>query len=163
MYGSEKHPREPKWLYRDLKRMHERATDAVFARLGLRDFGQPLLLFVLENYSDSGQIPTQRELARDLNLSPTTITVSLKSLERQGCVRKLPDESDMRKNRIEITDRGREVARNCRIAFDEIDEGMYCGFSEEEISLISSFYIRMTDNLQKLTESEPRSQKEVPN
>ena len=162
MFGRDNRHKEPKWLFRDLKRMHELASSAVFSKLGLRDFGQPLLLFVLESYSDSGQIPTQRELARELNLSPTTITVSLKSLERQGCVRKLADDADMRKNRIEITDRGREVAQSCRVAFDKVDEGMYLDFTDEEIALISSFYVRMTNNLKKLADSENQAQKEAP-
>lgn len=154
-------PKEPKWLYRDLKRMHELATSSVFMEQGL-NIGQPLLLFVLESQSNLGLNPTQRDLADELNLSPTTVTMSIKSLERQGCVRKFADEADMRKNRIEITDKGREIAKSCRRALDKVDEGMYLGFSDEEIALISSFFIRMTENLKKLTESANKAQKEAP-
>ena len=154
-------PKEPKWLYRDLKRMHELATSSVFMEQGL-NIGQPLLLFVLEAQSDEGISPTQRDLADELNLSPTTVTMSIKSLERQGYVKKFSDASDMRKNRIEITDKGREIAKSCRRALDKVDEGMYLGFSDDEIALISSFFVRMTENLRKLTESANKAQKEAP-
>ncbi len=153
--------REPKWLYRDLKRMHEIATSAIFTEQRL-NIGQPVLLFVLESMGDRGINPTQRDLADELNISPTTVTMSIKALERQGYVRKLADEADMRKNRIEITDKGKDVSKSCRLAFDKIDEGMYHGFTDEEIALISSFFIRMTDNLKRLTESETMAQKEDP-
>ncbi len=153
-------PKEPKWLYRDLKRMHELATSSVFMEQGL-NIGQPLLLFVLEAQSDDGINPTQRDLADELNLSPTTVTMSIKSLERQGYVEKFSDVSDMRKNRIEITDKGREIAKSCRRALDKVDEGMYLGFSDDEIALISSFFVRMTENLRKLTESANKAQKEA--
>jgi DNA-binding MarR family transcriptional regulator len=143
-------PNEPKWLFRDLKRIHELATTAVFEHYELSGFAQSLILFVLSHKSEDGEIPTQRELAYELNLSPTTITVAVKALVKQGCVRKLTDEEDMRKNRIEITDKGREVALSCRDALDKIDETMYLGFTPEEKELISSFYIRMTDNLKTL-------------
>ena len=154
-------PKEPKWLYRDLKRMHELATSSVFMEQGL-NIGQPLLLFVLEAQSDEGISPTQRDLADELNLSPTTVTMSIKSLERQGYVKKFSDASDMRKNRIEITDKGREIAKSCRRALDKVDEGMYLGFSDDDIALISSFFVRMTENLRKLTESANKAQKEAP-
>ncbi len=154
-------PKEPKWLYRDLKRMHELATSSVFMEQGL-NIGQPLLLFVLEAQSDNGINPTQRDLADELNLSPTTVTMSIKSLERQGYVKKFSDASDMRKNRIEITGKGREIAKSCRRALDKVDEGMYLGFSDDEIALISSFFVRMTENLRKLTESANKAQKEAP-
>lgn len=155
-------PDKPEWLFRDLTRMHELATAAVFNDHGLSQFGLPVILFVVEAENDHGHFPTQREIAQMLNLSPTTITVSLKSLERHGCVRKQPDEEDMRKNRIEITEYGRRIAHECRVASDKVDEAMYIGFSEEEISLISSFYVRMTDNLRRLTPKNHHQQKEDP-
>lgn len=153
---------EPKWLYRDLNRAHEQATSAVFSEFGIRNLGQPLLLFVLDKKSKKGEYPTQRELATELNLSPSTITMSIKSLEKHGCIRKLPDDADMRKNRIEITERGKEVSMLCHEAFDRVDEAMYLGFTAEEIALISSFYIRMRENLMSLTSESNHPQKEDP-
>ena len=149
-------PKEPKWLYRGLKRTHELATKAVFTASGLEGMGQPILLFILEAEGARGHYPTQRELAQMMDLSPTTVTISLKSLEKHGCIAKLPDSEDMRKNRIALTEKGKEIAQKCHEATDKVDETMYLGFSEEEIALISTFYTRMTENLRTLTSDAPK-------
>lgn len=144
---------DPEWLFRDLHMAHRTAIQAVFSRDGLAELGQPLILFVLEDCSNDGAIPTQKELADKLNISPATVTISLKSLERRGYVRKIADGEDLRCNRIEITDSGRITAEKCRQAFHEIDMAMYNGFSENEIKLLSGFYTRMKGNLLELAES----------
>ncbi len=133
------------WLFRELNNAHRMATDAVTSRLGLRELGQPIILFILEDCGDEGI--SQGELAKIMRVSPATVTVSLKSLERHACIRKVPDETDMRRNRIEITEKGRHAARLCRLAHDRIDRAMYRGFSREEMDTISSLYVRMTENL----------------
>jgi len=141
---------QPEWLFRELNQAHRAAVDAVFARLGIREFGQPHLLFVLDHEAERGHTPTQRELADNLKLSPATITNSLKSLERLGCVRKIADAEDMRKNRIEITKKGREISQKCRKAFRDVDRAMYSDFDESEREQIARLYVRMAGNLRAL-------------
>ena len=140
----------PEWLFRELHQAHRAAVDSVFARLGVRELGQPHLLFVLERENAAGVTPTQKELADRLKLSPATVAKSIKSLERLGCLHKLTDDSDMRKNRIQLTDTGREISEKCRQAFRNVDRAMYSGFSDEETELISQLYIRMAKNLRDL-------------
>lgn len=154
---------DPEWLFRDMNMAHRMAMQAVFNRNGVGELGQPLILFVLEDCIDDGVIPTQKELAEKLNISPATVTISLKSLERRGYVRKIADGEDLRCNRIEITSAGRITAERCRRAFDEIDKAMYTGFSDNEKSLLSGFYTRMMGNLLTLAESAktPRGSGEV--
>ncbi|HHU22979.1 MAG TPA: winged helix-turn-helix transcriptional regulator [Clostridiales bacterium] len=135
------------WLFRDLNTACRLASDAAFAKFGVREFGQPIILFMLERYGKDGVIATQKELAQRMRVSPTTITISLKSLERLGCIRKINDKKDMRRNQIEITEKGKMVAKQCRKAFEDLNKAMYQGFAPEERELINSFFIRMTNNL----------------
>jgi len=137
------------WLFRDLNNAYRMASDAAFAKFGVKEFGQPIILFMLERYGKDGVIATQKELAQRMGVSPTTITISLKSLERLGCIRKINDKKDLRKNQIEITEKGKMVAKQCRKAFEDLNKAMYEGFTPEERELISSFFIRMTNNLIK--------------
>lgn len=151
----ENHPfdrKQPEWLFRELNQAHRAAVDRVFFKLGIRELGQPHMLFVLDHEAERGNAPTQRELADNLKLSPATVTNSLKSLERLGYVRKAADDADMRKNRIEITDKGREISRKCRMAFQDIDRAMYTGFDEGERELIAKLYTRMAKNLRDLAQ-----------
>ena len=137
----------PQWQFHRLTRAHHMASAVVFDKFGIREFGQPMILFALERYGKDGSIATQKELAEHLGVSQPTTAVSLKFLERHGCVSKVTDERDMRRNRIAITEKGLEVAEKFREAFRELDEAMYSGFTEEEKTQIAEIYEKITKNL----------------
>src|SRR5690606_33080780 len=65
--------------------------------------GQPSLLFSLAKRE--GQ--SQKELAEELEIKPATLTVMLNRMEKNGLVRRAPDEQDQRVSRIYLTDEGR--------------------------------------------------------
>lgn len=142
----------PEWYFRELNQAHRNASDALFTHLGIREYGQPIILFILDREYHNLPWPTQKELAEKMGVSPTTTTISLKSLERQGCVRKVSDENDMRCKRIEITDKGRKVAKQFHRAFHIIDAAMYEGFTDEEREMISGLHRKMTENLYRLSD-----------
>lgn len=144
----------PEWAFRKLTRAHHIASGAVFDRCGLKDVGQPVMLFILSDMRRAGCECSQRELCDMLNLSPSTVTISVKSLERRGYIRRRSDSRDMRKNIVEITDAGAETAENCRRAFDSVDRAMYAGFSEADRQLITQLFDRITANLTALAEQE---------
>ena len=148
----------PEWLFRNLNNAHRLATDALFHRMGIIDLGQPMMLFILSE----GAVSTQKELAEMMGLSPSTVTISLKSMERLGYVRKTSDPNDMRRKRIEITEFGLETAEKCRHVFHVIDNVMYKDFTPEEKDLISQLYIRMTNNLIMLADSPEYNQGRFP-
>ena len=60
----------------------------------------------------------------------------------------------MRKKRIRITDRGREVAQRYIEVFSEVDEAMYGGFTGTELDQVSDLFERMTENLRALAGQE---------
>lgn len=151
----------PEWAFHNLMRAHRLAHCSLFEQLGLRDVGQPMLLFLLDDAGCDGRECTQKGLCSALRLSASTVTASVKSLERHGYVRRHSDERDMRRNIVEITDSGREIARLCRRAFADIDEAMYRGFSEAERRQITGLFARMADNLLTLSQEGNSESKEV--
>jgi DNA-binding MarR family transcriptional regulator len=74
--------------------------------------------------------------------------MSIKRMQRAGLVEKAADESDMRYNRIKITERGQQISEKCREEFERIDRRMFEGFSEQEIKQLYSFLNRMSNNLE---------------
>jgi DNA-binding MarR family transcriptional regulator len=134
-------------------RAYKVAHCAVFDRLGLRDIGQPMMLFVLSDARCSGKQCTQTELCSILHLSASTVTMSIKSLERRGYVRRRADQEDMRRNIVEITESGAETAELCRRAFDDIDRAMYAGFSPEQRHNIAAIFEQITNNLLSLKDA----------
>lgn len=138
------------WLHQ-LMRAHHNACATALVRRGLRDIGSPRLLWELSRYPDDpAQAPTQKELADRLHSAPPTIAASLKVLERQGYVERRVDEADTRRNRISITEKGRDAIRSGMEAFRQVDEYLYHGFSPGEREMMSGFLRRMLENLYRI-------------
>ncbi len=111
-------------------------------------FGQPPILdYLIENGSC-----TQNELSSAMNVSPASVAVSIKRMQKSGLVKKVNDTADMRCNKITITELGKNQSKEIHARFDEIDAKMYSGFSEEELIQLKSYINRINNNL---TESIP--------
>ena len=138
-------------LLHQLMRAHRNACTASLSRRGLGDVCSPRLLLELFRCPDAPeQAPTQKELADRLHCAPPTIAASLKVLERQGYVERRTDEKDSRRNRISITQKGRDATRSALDEFRKVDEHMYHGFSPEERELVYGFHRRMLENLYQI-------------
>ena len=92
-----------------------------------------------------------------MRVSPATVTVSLKSMERDGYVKKLSNAEDLRCKPISITEKGMQAAKLIDQVFETLDHGMYCGFEPAEREKISEFYKRMIDNLDAIVAKEHES------
>lgn len=136
----------PEQLFLELKQKHRNAMDKMLYQRGLGNIGQPMLLCILDK-QENGTVESQKELAKMLRISPATVTVSLKSMERDGYVKKLFNSKDLRRKPISITEKGRKAVKLIDDAFETLDHGMYKGFSPEEINQISLLYRRIIENL----------------
>ena len=138
-------------VFHQLLRAHHNAAAAALTERGLGDIGSPHLLVALSHYpEDPAQAPTQRELADQLHMAPPTIAASLKCLERQGYVARRTDERDSRRNRISITQKGRDALDSGMQAFQQVDDAMFRGFTPEERAQVRAFHRRMLDNLYQI-------------
>ncbi len=146
----------PEQLFHALDRKHHIAVDVLLDRKGIGNIGQPMILCILAQQKD-GTIESQKELARRLRVSPATVTVSLKSMERDGYVKKLSNAEDLRCKPITITEKGRQAARLIDEVFETLDHGMYRGFSPEDLDSIAGLYRRMIENLDHTCAEVPQS------
>lgn len=146
----------PEQLFHALQRKHAAAVENLLARQGIGNIGQPMILTILAQQKD-GTIESQKELARRLRVSPATVTVSLKSMERDGYVRKLSNAEDLRCKPITITEKGLRAAMLIDDVFERLDHGMYRGFSDADLERISGLYRRMIDNLDAISASQQES------
>ena len=134
-----------------LMRAHHNACMAALAQRGVEDVGSPRLLVQLAQYPDGPEgAPTQKELADKLHSAPPTVAASLKVLERQGYVERRTDQKDTRRNRISITQKGRDAIAQSMDAFRQVDGHMYHGFSPEERALADALFSRMLENLYQI-------------
>lgn len=135
-------------LFHALHRAHHKRVGEEQTAQGLGDLGSPMLLLSLYRMEQkSGRPPSQRDLAERMRLSPASVAVSLKSMERENYVTRHQDERDARLNRIVLTPRGRDAIQACHETFFAVDRQMLSGFTPEEIEQLDGYFRRMLHNL----------------
>ncbi len=132
-------------LDRQIHRNHRLCHQSAMGQLGLH-YGQPLMLMIIQDH----QPLYQKDLASHMNVTPASVTVSLKRMEKNGWLTRIADREDQRCTAIRLTPKGEELACRCKEEIDKIDRERYVGFSEEEMAQLADFYRRMNANLQAL-------------
>ncbi|PYG87403.1 DNA-binding MarR family transcriptional regulator [Ruminiclostridium sufflavum DSM 19573] len=122
--------------------LHRICIQKQVAKNGLY-FGQPPILEYVANHDKC----TQCEVADFMKVSPASIATSVKRMQKSGFLEKVADESDLRYNRLKITEKGRELSQECRKDFDRVDAQMFSGFSDEECEQLCGYFERMIKNL----------------
>lgn len=134
--------------WRRLSMAHRMCSELLRKSTGLEDVSQPALLAALAS-DPNGVADSQKVLAEMLHVTPATITVSLRSMQRNGYVTKQVDENDQRRKRIILTEKGKQASLLLTGFRNLLDSDMYKGFSEEERAQCSEFFLRMTENLEE--------------
>lgn len=102
----------------------------------------PILEFILRNDGCK-----QVELAEYFSLSPATIAVSTKRMQKSGYIDKKEDINNLRQKNLFITPDGRDVIEKCRNIFDDVDNNMYDGLLDVEIEQFKKTIDRITSNI----------------
>ena len=134
-------------LSRQVHQAHRAAVVEELARRGLSEVN-PMILAILKHMEQTQpQSFSQRDMADVLHISPAAVTNSLKAMEKNGYISREPEENDARRNRVELTDKGRAAVDGCEEALLTVSERMLAGFSPEERTLLADFRSRMLTNL----------------
>lgn len=107
-------------------------------------FGQmPMLGYIMEHEGC-----TQKELADFMNISQPSVAAAVKRLEKDEMIRRVPDEKDLRCNRMTLTEKGYAYVEACRRSFDGVDALAFRGFSSKECEALFNYLQRLTANLE---------------
>lgn len=151
----ERDPNLPGILFHALHRAHMNAVQAELNVLGLEGLGSPLLMMLLQSRGRDGEIPSQRELAKAMRVSPAAVAMALKTLGRLGYVERRIDEHDQRRKRITVTEQGASAVEKCWAALQAIDARMMEGFTAGEREHLNAYHRRMLQNLTGLPDGWP--------
>ena len=143
----------PAWGLRSLDHMRRRAGNYAMADMPLQDPAQHMMLVNIFRISERGSLPSQRELAASMHLSPATVTATLKLLERSGYVRRIADDKDQRINRVALTKSGEALMREGMRRMDALDDMMQEGLTSEEHEILCRCLSKMRDNLSRYMKS----------
>jgi DNA-binding MarR family transcriptional regulator len=131
------------YLLRELLRVNLKLLREGLAKLGLA-LGYFLYLRAL--WEKDGV--TQRELGRRIGVNDASSRVALEGLEKQGLVRRRRSATDMRKIRIFLTAKGKQLQKDVLPIAKDIDDRMQLGFSASERQMFRSFLLQARENLE---------------
>lgn len=137
-----------------LIRMYYSRIQSQLAEVGLYR-GQPPILMLL--YKNDGM--SQKEMARALNLSPATMTVTLKRMEKGGLVLREMDEHDQRILRVHLSEKGREMCETGESRIGVVTAELLEGFTLEEQQQLNEYLGRIARNMERVVEKEPEQDK----
>lgn len=92
---------------------------------------------------------TQRDLAEHTHVTAATISGTLKRMERADLIHRSEDERDARVSIVELTEKGINCSDEALRLFNETDNCMLQGFSEEELTVLLAYLNRMHENLRQ--------------
>ena len=121
---------------------HRRLIRQAASQAGLY-YGQPPML----EYIDAHKNCSQTALAEALDISPASVATSLHRLEKAGYVRRTPDKTDSRKNRLALTKVGADALKRFHGCCVDIDRAVFGGFSDADCAALSALLDRMAQNL----------------
>lgn len=105
--------------------------------------GQPRVLFALK--AQDGR--SHSELAEFLEVTPATVTNTIKRMEQAGFVERRRSQDDERVSRVYLTDAGRAVCSKVDFFMEQMEVSTFAGFSDEEKEQMRGYFRRMASNL----------------
>jgi DNA-binding MarR family transcriptional regulator len=90
---------------------------------------------------------THSALAGQLNKSPSTITKTVKRMEKAGFVQRKADPRDERLSRVYLTAAGRDVQASVERVWLEFEAQAFAGFAEDEMAVLRSLLSRVCHNI----------------
>jgi len=111
-------------------------------RLGLYH-AQGMILFCL--WREDGL--TQQLLAERLHIATSTVSNTLKRMERDGWVKRHRDEQDQRIVRVCLTERSRQLKKEAHASFAEMDRELSAILTTDEREILKRSLLKVSDYL----------------
>jgi len=107
--------------------------------------GQPMMLHLL---SMADGIP-QSILAKEMVITPATVSAMVKRMEKAGFVMRKRDAEDERISNVYLTEKGRTINLQLHDLQNDMEELVCNGFSEKEKETMKNYMERVLVNLKK--------------
>lgn len=126
---------------------HRRIMQYYLDETGVYQAQHRLLMEIARNPNAS-----QNDIAKAMDVSASTIAVSLKKLKKGGYINREMVEEDNRLNKITITKQGNKVVEQSKLIFEMADRKIFEGFTNEEKSTLLGLLKKLNTNLDRIEE-----------
>ncbi len=96
---------------------------------------------------------TQLELSHLTNIKASTVSVTLKNMERAGLIIRKPDSNDSRQIQVFITESGKKLHKYEKKNRQSLENIIYDGLSDEELENLHRMLIHIKKNIKKESEN----------
>lgn len=127
--------------------MHKALIDSRVRTLGIHRTQHRILMHLARHE----KLPSQKDLADHLDVTPAAVTCALKKIEKDGYVERTLGH-DNRYNELRITEKGKELVTQTRQLFCEADSSMFDGFTDEELKTYICCMEKLQANIKKQCE-----------
>lgn len=130
-----------------LSRLVRKSFNEAVAQQGLFSGQQDILFALIENEGI-----TQSRLAEQMHVSPATISVSVKRMEKNGFIVKKQDALDARIIRLYPTEKARLAPERIKEHMDALEKNICSGMTAEQTRQLSDLLDLAISNLKKGSE-----------
>lgn len=135
-------------------RLNKRVIDFKIQQLGIHHSQHFLLMFL----SKQAQVPSQSEIAKELDISPAAVATTIKKLKQSGYIEKKIASEDERFHEISLTEKGRQTVEKSKKLFRRKDEIIFEGISEKEVLSACNTVKKLLHNLKELEEKQRKGE-----
>ncbi|MBC8590928.1 MarR family winged helix-turn-helix transcriptional regulator [Wansuia hejianensis] len=131
-----------------LKETHQKVVQIMQSKIdeyGLT-FGLLHLMILIEKKPNANQ----KDLAKDMRFTQGAMSVVVKRLLKLDMIKQIPLESDMRFNRLVLTEKGKSMIDDYREHILKKYENMFKGFNNSELIELHDFLLRINQNLDNI-------------
>lgn len=129
------------WLIKDVDSASQVILGENLSEFGLYA-GQPRLMHLIRMNPGS----TQNQIAKRMRVSPSSLSMSIKRMEKQKLVERVTPDNDLRRNELHLTEAGEAVSLTCKTVIMDLHQQLLAGFSEEEKETLQAYLERMMEN-----------------
>ena len=123
-----------------LQRQLYRESNRELAEQGITPVKLQALIYIVKN-GRAGNKVCQKDIEKELNLRPSSVSSLLKSLEKDGYLTRTFLDGNSRTKYLELTPKGYTLCQNNKLFMEKCDEAVQSALSDKE-----------QDELQKLLE-----------
>ena len=128
--------------------LHRKSFEREISSMGIHHSQHHLLMFL----SKEGEITSQKMIAEKFGITPAAIARTLKELEAEGFIERSSIEEDSRFNKINITDKGKEIVEKTQQMFMKTDESIFLDFSDSDLEQLNEYLNKLKSRLLEITD-----------
>lgn len=129
-----------------LHRQMRRENNQLFAEYGVTPMQMQALIFIHCN-TRSGHRVCQKDVERQINLRPSSVSTLISNLERDGFLKRTVSDGDARSKHLELTEKGSYICIKEKLFMDSCDSAIQNALSPQEQEELEKLLRKIIDSI----------------